>query len=499
MKIKPELINIFLILIIMTPAVSASGKNVNETLLKMINSDGDETSCTVSSDQKMIIFSRKPKGAKTSDLYFSEFKKKKWSSPVKIDELNSESDELSPFFSADGNTLYFASDRQGSLKSGKSSKPSFDIYYSEKKKEKWGTPEQLFGVVNTMGDEIFPSLTPDGKTIYFTRSPAGSSKSLIIKVKKKNDFWEDVETAKIPGDPDYSAYMAVKSAHNSAFIFSGYKKNSKSRDIYFSEPSAKNDSRITENSVSTSEGDEISFFELNSSEMIVATNSGGNSGSYDLFLKKTSGIPVTVPEKPASEITINTEIRSYENSAGVNIKILFFKSEKPGLEPDKNEVKQPDSDGNIIITAESGIKRIVAIPGNDDMKEFALEIFPGKKIKKHLLIIEKKKESEFRLRPVYFEFNSSGLQVADIPYMHDLIEYLRKNESLNLRIEGYADGIGSYHSNRNISIARAEAVKEYLVQRGINKKRVTTAGNGFIKDQPKDTSQYNRRVEFIIK
>ena len=81
----------------------------------------------------------------------------------------------------------------------------------------------------------------------------------------------------------------------------------------------------------------------------------------------------------------------------------------------------------------------------------------------------------------------------------DLIEYLRKNENLNLRIEGYADGIGSYHSNRSISIARAEAVKEYLVKRGINKNRVTTAGNGFIKDQPKDTSQYNRRVEFIIK
>jgi outer membrane protein OmpA-like peptidoglycan-associated protein len=153
----------------------------------------------------------------------------------------------------------------------------------------------------------------------------------------------------------------------------------------------------------------------------------------------------------------------------------------------------------IKLSVSSDIKRILAIPGNSDMKEFALEIFPGKGAITPFIAIKQKSEKEFKIRPVYFDFISSDIQVTDIPYMHELIEYLRINSSLNLHIDGYADGIGSYHSNRNISLARAEAVREYLVKRGLDKNRIKTAGNGFVKGEALDTSQYNRRVEFTIK
>jgi len=132
------------------------------------------------------------------------------------------------------------------------------------------------------------------------------------------------------------------------------------------------------------------------------------------------------------------------------------------------------------------------------MKEFALEIFPGKSSISPSLTFEKKPAKEFTIRPVYFAFNSSEIQITDIPYMHDLIEYLRKNEDTTLTLEGYADGRGSSRANRSISIARAEKIKDYLVKHGVTKSRIKTSGKGFTKENLTDTSQFGRRVEFII-
>lgn len=498
MKFRLQIPSVALILLLITTSPFAAEKKIDKNFLKIINTDGDETSCTISPDRKLIIFARKPKGAENSDLYMTEFKGGKWSEPVPAAELNSDADELSPFMSRDGKKLFFSSNRQGSLKSGSAAKPSYDIYYSDRKDGKWSRPEQLYGVVNTMGDELYPSLTSDGTAIYFTRiSHEAVTRSAIVKVIKKSDFWEDVQTARITGDSTISISAAARSSNRDVYILSGYKNGSPSRDIFFSPISEGNGAIPTGDPALNSEGDEASFCELSSSEIIIATNNGGIGGSYDLLLKKISKSVATAITR--SDILIKTEAGNYKTSENVNIQLLFFNSIKTGIEPVRRETKQPDSNGDIKLSVSSDIKRILAIPGNSDMKEFALEIFPGKGAITPFIAIKQKSEKEFKIRPVYFDFNSSDIQVTDIPYMHELIEYLRINSSLNLHIDGYADGIGSYHSNRNISLARAEAVREYLVKRGVDKNRIKTAGNGFVKGEALDTSQYNRRVEFIIK
>ncbi len=498
MKSRLKISSLALIPLLITTSLFAAKINIDTSLLKMINTDGDETSCTISSDRKLIIFARKPKGLDTSDLYFTEYKGGKWTEPSPLPELNSDAEDLSPFLSSDGKKIFFSSNRSGSLKSGSSANPSYDIYYSDRKEGKWNKPEQLYGVVNTMGDELHPSLTKDGGTIYFTRVSHGAvSRTTIVKVTKKSDFWEDVQTAKITGDNTINISSAAKSSYRDVYILSGYKNGNTSRNIYFSSISAENGGEIIEEPALNSEGDEISFCELSSTGIIIATNSGGIAGSYDLSLKKISKAVSAAIKK--SDITIKTDPGNYKTTEGVNVRLLFFKSKKPGTDPVKSEIKQPDSNGDIKLTVSSDIKRILAIPGNADMKEFALEIFPGKTSITPSITFEQKVEKEFKIRPVYFEFNSADLQVADIPYMQELIEYLRKNSTLNLHIDGFADGIGSYHANRKLSLIRAETVKEYLVKRGINKNRIKTAGNGFVQAEPNDTNQYNRRVDFIIK
>ncbi len=496
MNIKRTIINTALILISTVSALPASENGINEALLKMINTSGDETSCTISSNKKLVIFARKPQGSNNSDLYFSEYKNDKWTEPVPVSALNSESDDISPCLSRDGNTVYFSSNRPGSLKYRSTPEPSFDIYYSEKKEGGWEKPDQLFGVINTREDETWPSVSPDGNTIYFARETTGeNSKTSIIRVSKQNDIWEDVQKINLTAN-NYIPSMAVKSDYRNIYIFTAYRESSKSRDIFFTPVSGENSGAVTEDPEVNTTGDEISFYEINNNELLISTNYNSISGSYDIFLKKISD--TTASEITELAITIKTVIKGYDSTEGTNIKILYFNSDKHGEEPVKSEVCVPDSNGEIKLTVKSGIKRIIAIPANADMKEFVLEIFPDKKTEPPVITIEKKSETEFKIRPVFFHFNSSELMLEEIPYIYALLNYLRKNEHITLSIEGYADRAGSCRVNRNISLARAEKVRKYLIKLGIDKSRLKIKGHGFIQKKPEDTSQYNRRVEFII-
>ena len=82
---------------------------------------------------------------------------------------------------ADGNTLYFHSDRSGG-------KGGLDIWVSEKIKGEWQTPENV-AVVNTEGNEGWPFLTQDGNALWFTRTYLGSP--AIYRSLKGNEGWQE--------------------------------------------------------------------------------------------------------------------------------------------------------------------------------------------------------------------------------------------------------------------------------------------------------------------
>lgn len=290
--------------------------------------------------------------------------------------------------------------------------------------------------------------------------------------------------------------MSAKSSFRPVYIFSAYKNGSTARDIFFSYSSGENRGKLIEESSLNTPGDEISFFELSNNKLIISSNNGGIGGSYDLSL---ATISAAASEKiTPNDLTIKTVFKNYDNPAEAEIILLYFNTVKTGVNPINKETRKPGPNGSIDITFSSGIKRILLLPGKDNMKTFAVEIFPGRASAVPNVTIEKKEPVDFTLKPVYFDFNSSDLKITDIPFMQELIEYLRNNKNASLSIEGYADGRGSCRANATTSLKRAESIKEYLVKNGINKERIKTAGRGFASSNPKDTSQYCRRVEFII-
>lgn len=480
-----------------------AAQTIDAGLLKSINSDGDETSCSFSENQRYLIFARKNKDKKDSDLYYTEFKNGMWSEASAATELNSDSDDIDPCLTRDGKYVLFSSNRTGSLKSGSSDRPSFDIYYSEKKGATWGKPELLFGAVNTNDDETNPSLVDGSKILYFTRTrPDSPGSSTIIRVVKRKGSWEDVQTSEVSKNPDRKVFSLIKSAYSGgAFITAYTGSNTSNRDVYFTDNPEDKSSLLTKIDSISTEGDEQSLSEIDSRTVIVSSNNGGISGSYDFFLKKTGAIRKNIETKKITPIdyTLVIEKSGSVEPGDIKILILFFSSASGDLKPIKTETMEADSSGIIRFRSSERTKRILVLPATSGIKPFAVELFTDNdSITTSTINIEAAETKMFSVKPVYFEFNSSSLKIADIPYIYELAEQMKLSGNKKLELAGYADGKGSLKGNTDISLKRAETVKEFLVKAGIRADRIYTKGYGFVKNNDSDTSQYHRRVDFSL-
>jgi type IX secretion system PorP/SprF family membrane protein len=101
-----------------------------------------------------------------------------------------------------------------------------------------------------------------------------------------------------------------------------------------------------------------------------------------------------------------------------------------------------------------------------------------------------------------FEFNSSELDETSKRYLEDLATALQENGHLRIRLTGHTDNIGSAKFNQRLSLFRAETIKEYLVEKGIDPLRIDTEGKGLTEplneNKTEDDRRKNRRVELTI-
>ena len=133
-----------------------------ERIGENINTHGHDASLALSANgQKLFVY--KDTEGSSGDLYVSELEGFTWSLPVALDSTINTSDwEGGVSLSADENTLYFASEREGGL-GGR------DIYKSTRKDDgSWGKAVNLGSTVNTPYNDESPFIHPDGKTLFFS-------------------------------------------------------------------------------------------------------------------------------------------------------------------------------------------------------------------------------------------------------------------------------------------------------------------------------------------
>ncbi|AZQ61681.1 hypothetical protein EI427_05365 [Flammeovirga pectinis] len=126
-----------------------------------------EVSGTFTPNGKEFYFSSKRKGTRGEyDIYYSTRKKKGWNKPVNLSSINTPFNEIDPYFSTNGDTLFFASDSPKSI-------GGYDIMYATKKGNNWSTPKNLGVGINSPFDDKSPSTSIDGTIIYFSSNRTG--------------------------------------------------------------------------------------------------------------------------------------------------------------------------------------------------------------------------------------------------------------------------------------------------------------------------------------
>jgi outer membrane protein OmpA-like peptidoglycan-associated protein len=106
----------------------------------------------------------------------------------------------------------------------------------------------------------------------------------------------------------------------------------------------------------------------------------------------------------------------------------------------------------------------------------------------------------YSFEDIYFDVNKSTIRPESEARLNKVLQTLQTYSDISVEISGHTDSDGSAKSNQKLSEARAESVKDWLVKKGIDAKRITTVGYG--EDKPvadnktKEGKQKNRRIEF---
>ncbi|WP_290789599.1 TolB family protein [Flavihumibacter sp. UBA7668] len=209
-KFLPNLL--ILVLVVAEPILS------QQVLDKQINTNGYERDLTISPDGKEAFFTRQGDDWKKQTIY--QLHKKpdgSWSDPM-VAPFSGKYRDLEPFFSPDGNRLFFASGRPKPNREG----DDVDIWMMEKKQGGWGEPRILGASVNSEKDEYYPSVTRSGHLYFTSERTGGVGKEDIYRAEYRNGDWLPalvLDTGVNGLTYEFNAYIAPDESY---LIFTSY-------------------------------------------------------------------------------------------------------------------------------------------------------------------------------------------------------------------------------------------------------------------------------------
>jgi outer membrane protein OmpA-like peptidoglycan-associated protein/outer membrane protein assembly factor BamD (BamD/ComL family) len=404
---------------------------------------------------RMILFSE-------GNIYYSDKTANGWAEKKIFPQLsNYESWEADAMITADGNAVFFVSDREDNvgmpIRFGKKyhggRAGNTDIYVSIKQNGQWTKPFNIGTDINTPYSERSPFLHPDMKTLYFSSDGhTGFGQKDVFMTKRLNDSsWTEwtkpVNLGKSINTPDDEWGYKISGDGVKAY-FSRF--DGKSFNIYKTQLPPEYRPETTTRiygTVKNTEGyilkSEIIWENLETQKEVGRSNSDPEDGKYI----------ITLP----------------------NGKNYGFFVETPGYYP---------------------------VSGNIDLSE--TEVM--QEIEKNFVLTSLKLITEgdetIPLENVFFAFNSHTLKKESFPELNRFARFVKSQEGKKIEISGHTDNKGSDEYNKSLSLRRAQSVKDYLVSQGCKADKLVVKGYGSeqpIADNSSESGRAkNRRVEFKV-
>lgn len=386
-------------------------------------------------------------------IYVSKFVGSQWSEPQILGEgINDEGSNTQPFVALVGKkeVLFFSSNRKLQSRGG------YDIWYSiiDPRNGTYRRPQNAGKQINTEGDEITPYYDSRVNKLYF------SSNGWVTM----GGF--DIYSA--DGGP--SRYTNVMNL--------GYPINTSADELYFiKDPVGKPDAYLVSNRIGS-----IALKNPTCCDDIWRVQ-------YEPRLMVTGQIVDCDTKEPVTDVVVKMvdetgDLKTYNSTDGTfgfnmsRSHTYVITADKQGFSSTRatvntSDVKRSDPDDTATVTICLSTIR-----------------------------------NSFRVSNVYYDYDKATLRPESVASLDSLVNFMRDNQSLSVEIYSFADGKGTDKYNKNLSERRAQAVKDYLVNNGIEDQRMIVKGYGEKMPAAPNTTasgadnpsgrQLNRRTEFRI-
>lgn len=438
-----------------------------EALPKPFNMGDNYGGASISVDNRELFIAKKNPvsgNPENIDLYVAQYERVtdertgkkvyRWSELEHLgDAINTDMGwESQPSLSGDGKTLFFATVRENSTPDANGN-PSTDIYFSERLEDgSWTPAKPIGGKINTPFNDKAPFMHSDSKTLYFAsdRKPGGGGYDIWYTRQKDDGSWEDPKNIGAPINTQEDEHgMIVSADGKEAYFASRRVRGARGLDIYsFSLPEDARPESVV---------------------ILKGTLTDENGG---------------VPE-------------------GASVKLKYVQSKEV------QEVAVDANDGHYatVVSAERDEDVVVSVEGDDMAFESRVVVDRMEKNQPSVVKLKQttralKSAESFVIPDIFYTTNSADIDRASKLILDEFAAYLKAHPGMVVEIGGHTDDRGSDADNLALSMDRAFEVKGYLEAQGVEGRRVKAKGYG--ETLPVDSNETeegranNRRTEFTI-
>jgi len=355
-----------------------------------------------------------------------------------------------------------------------------DIYVSLRSADgKWTESRNLGDVINTPFQELSPSLGADNKTLYFSSNGRKGYGSFdIYSSVRLDETWTN-----------WSVPVNLGAAYNTEGRELYYRSNELLGFMVFT--STKNSDgygdiriKVLDEPLKTDPADSVIYVEM--PPVVTARDSG------------TRVVEVPRPPAEGKNVYVHGRITNGKTGEPIAATLLF-------AAPANNQTIQGTTEGYSVTipSTDDYTVRIEAKGYVSTMEKLDIHTYQLNDLEMNFRLQPVEVGTTVNLKDVLFEQGKTTMLPTSYPELDLVVSFLKTNPSVKIELAGHTDNRGIPSQNVKLSQARVEKVKEYLVSKGVEGKRISGKGYGGAKpianNDDEDTRKLNRRVEFTIK